>query len=122
MEKRAKIFVYTVARSISADLAVHPKGDQHDEEEDGPQRGDGHFGHGEWVYDKRQGGAALGDITHGEVHVVRQVAQVGEDDEAGENTGQAVTERHYQGISVQNYKDWWREKNINIIQNVVKLL
>ena len=104
MEKRAKIFVYTVARSISADLAVHPKGDQHDEEEDGPQRGDGHFGHGEWVYDKRQGGAALGDITHGEVHVVRQVAQVGEDDEAGENTGQAVTERHYQGISVQNYK------------------
>lgn len=35
-------------------LAVHSKCNQHDEEQNGPQRGDGHLSDGEWIHNKGQ--------------------------------------------------------------------
>lgn len=71
-------------------LAVNSKCNQHDEEQNGPQRGDGHLSDGEWIHNKGQGRSTLGDLVDREAHVGGQVAQVGEDDEPREYTGQAV--------------------------------
>lgn len=86
-----------------SNLAVHTKCDQHNEEKNSPQRGNGHLSDGERIHNEGQGRSALGDLVDREAHVGGQVAQVGEDDEPREHTGQAVPEGHDQRVSVRKH-------------------
>lgn len=84
----------------SPHLSPQTEKDEHEEEEQRPQWGDGEQSEGFWVSHEGQAGAVVGHLRHGDVQVVCHEAQDGEDDEAGIHAGGTVGHADDDAVSV----------------------
>ena len=74
----------------AAELGVDAEGEQHDEEEEGPERGGRHGEHHLGVHQEGEPGPGLDHVPHLHPLGVRHVAQDGEDHHGGEEGGEGV--------------------------------
>ena len=81
-------------------LRVQADGEDHEEEEHGPQLRQGHLGHGLGVHHKDEPGPLGHHLVDGHAGRVGHEAQDGEDDETRKDGRAAVEEWDDQGISV----------------------
>lgn len=81
-------------------LSPQSQEDEHEEEEQRPERWDGKQSEGFWVGHEGQPWAVVSDLRHGDVQVVRHEAQDGENDEAGVYAGCAVGYTDDDAVSV----------------------
>ena len=73
-------------------LSAQPQQDEHEEEEQGPEWGDGQQCEGLWVCHEGQAQAVVCHAGHVHTQVIGHEAQDGEDDEAGIDTGGTVSD------------------------------
>lgn len=81
-------------------LSSKSQEDEHEEEEQRPQWGNGQQCEGFWVGHKGQAWAVVGHLWHGDVQVVGHEAQNGEDDKASIHTGGTVGYADDDAVSV----------------------
>lgn len=94
--------------------------DEHEEEEQGPEGGDGQQSEGLWVGHEGQAGTVVGHLRYIYVQVVGHEAQDGEDDEACIHAGRTVGDADDDAVSVwaTNQK---KENRKNILRNRIRL-
>ena len=83
-----------------AELRVDTEGEQHDEEEEGPEGGGGDGQHHLRVNQESQAGPRLDHVVHHHSLGVRHVAQDGEDHHGGEEGGEGVDAADHDGVLV----------------------
>lgn len=75
---------------------------EHGEEENGPEAADRHAADCLGVGDEGEAGALRHHVLHLGVHLVRHEADDAEDDEAGEDGGEAVADANVEGVSAKS--------------------
>lgn len=93
---------------LQSHLSPQSQQDEHEEEEQRPQRWDGEQSEGFWVSHKRQARAVVGHLGHRDVEVVCHEAQDGENDKARVHAGGTVGYADDDAVSV------WRRERRNI--------
>ena len=81
-------------------LSPQSQKDEHEKEEQWPERGDGEQSEGFWVGNKGQARAVVCHLGHRDVQVVCHEAQDGENDKAGIHAGRTVSNADDDAVSV----------------------
>ena len=81
------------------DLSSKAQQEQHEEEQNTPERGNWHLRHSLWVGYEGQPDPLGHHLVHGGVLEVGHVADDSEDDKPGKDTGHTVTTGHDDGVS-----------------------
>ena len=93
-------------KSRASYLSAQPHQDEHEEEEQGPEWGDGQQCEGLWVCHEGQARAVVCHAGHVHTQVVGHEAQDGEDDEASIDTGGTVSDADDDTVSNGEGSTW----------------
>ena len=93
-------------RSRISYLSAQPHQDEREEEEQGPDWGDGQQREGLWVCHEGQARALVCHVGHVLTHVIGHEVQDGEDDEPGIDTGGTVSDADDDTVSNGEADTW----------------